>query len=144
MPAPLDATFAFFADAANLERLTPSWLNFEIVTPRPIAMRVGAEIEYRIRLYRVAIPWRTRIDLWEPGVRFIDRQLVGPYRWWHHEHTFHAVPDGTLVIDHVEYVPRFSTLSLAWVQSDLRKIFDYRLEQTRAIFGDGGEVKLRT
>ena len=94
MPAPLDETFAFFADAANLERLTPPWINFRIRTPRPIVMREGAVIDYRIGLYGLPMPWRTRIDVWEPGVRFVDRQVAGPYRWWRHEHLFEC-SDGT-------------------------------------------------
>src|SRR5690242_12109675 len=85
VPASLEETFAFFADAANLERLTPAWLNFTIRTPMPVTMSEGVEIEYRIRLYSLPIPWVSRIDVWEPGVRFVDRQLVGPYRWWHHD-----------------------------------------------------------
>jgi ligand-binding SRPBCC domain-containing protein len=124
--SPLDQTFEFFSNAANLERLTPPWLNFRIRTPLPIAMGEGAIIDYLIGLYGVPIPWRTRIDIWEPGVRFVDRQVAGPYRWWHHEHRFEAVPGGTRVIDHVEYVPRVAALSSWLVTRDVGRIFAYR------------------
>ena len=77
IPASVDETFAFFAEATNLERLTPPWINFRIRTPLPIVMREGAVIDYRIGLYGLPIPWRTRIDVWEPGVRFVDRQVAG-------------------------------------------------------------------
>jgi ligand-binding SRPBCC domain-containing protein len=126
VPQPLDHAFAFFADAANLERLTPPWLNFRILTPQPIAMHEGALIDYRIVLYGVPIPWQTRIDVWEPGVRFVDRQIAGPYLWWHHEHRFQAVANGTRVIDHVEFVPRVRWISGALVRRDVERIFDYR------------------
>ena len=126
VPVALDAAFAFFADAWNLERLTPPWLNFRIHTPRPIEMRVGAILDYRIRLHGLPIPWRTRIDVWEPGVRFVDRQVVGPYHWWRHEHRFEAVDGGTRVLDHVEYVPRLAWVSRHWVRRDVERIFDYR------------------
>src|SRR6188508_3254990 len=53
--APLEATFAFFSDASNLERLTPGWVQFSIVTPLPIVMRAGLEIDYRIRLHGVPL-----------------------------------------------------------------------------------------
>jgi ligand-binding SRPBCC domain-containing protein len=122
----LDETFAFFSDATNLERLTPPWLNFRILTPTPIAMRQGAVIDYRIVLYGVPIPWRTRIDVWEPGVRFVDRQIVGPYLWWHHEHRFEQTIGGTRVIDTVEYVPRLRWLSSPLVRRDVERIFTYR------------------
>jgi ligand-binding SRPBCC domain-containing protein len=123
---PLAVAFAFFADAWNLELLTPPWLNFRIRTPRPLAMREGAMLDYRIRLHGVPIPWRTRIDVWEPGVRFVDRQVLGPYRWWRHEHRFESVDGGTRVVDHVEYLPRVVWLSRGWVRRDVERIFAYR------------------
>lgn len=126
VPVPLDRTFAFFVDAQNLERLTPPWLSFRIQTPMPIEMREGTLIDYVIELYGVPIPWRTQIDAWEPGVRFVDRQIAGPYRWWHHEHRFEAVDRGTRVIDHVEFVPRAAWLSLWLVKRDVGRIFAFR------------------
>jgi ligand-binding SRPBCC domain-containing protein len=125
-PVPLDVAFAFFADAWNLERITPPWLNFRIRTARPLTMREGAVLEYRLRLHGLPIPWRTRIDVWEPGVRFVDRQVLGPYHWWRHEHRFEAVAGGTRVVDHVEYLPRAAWLSRRWVQRDVERIFAYR------------------
>lgn len=134
VPASLDDTFAFFADASRLQCLTPGWLHFTIVTPPPLTMRAGLEIEYRIRLYGVPIPWRSRIDVWEPGVRFVDVQLLGPYRWWHHEHRFERVPGGTRVVDHVEYVPRARWISGRLVRRDVERIFTHREQALRRIF----------
>jgi ligand-binding SRPBCC domain-containing protein len=135
VPASLDETFAFFADAAHLERLTPPWLNFRIRTPMPITMAEGLEIEYRIVLHGLPIPWLTRIDVWEPGVRFVDRQVRGPYRWWHHEHRFEAAGQGTRVLDHVEYVPRARWLSAGLVRRDVERIFEYRQHALARLFG---------
>ena len=132
--ASLSKTFAFFADAANLQRLTPPWLHFSIVTPVPVQMRIGLEIAYLIRLYGLPLPWRSRIDVWQPCIHFVDRQIVGPYRWWRHEHRFEAVPGGTRVIDDVDYAPRLGWLSGAVVRRDLRRIFAYRHEALRRIF----------
>ena len=122
----LEQTFAFFSDAANLEQLTPPWLRFTVVTPRPIVMREGAIIDYRIRLRGVPMAWQSRIDVWEPGVRFVDRQVVGPYRWWRHEHRFEAWIGGTLVEDRVEYLPRFPVVSGPLVERELARIFAFR------------------
>jgi len=134
IPASIEETFAFFADAANLERLTPPWLSFQIRTPLPIDMRVGTEIEYRISLHGLPIPWHSRIDVWEPGVRFVDRQLTGPYVWWHHEHRFEPAGDGTRVIDRVAYIPRMRWLSGALVRRDLDRIFTFRQQALQGIF----------
>lgn len=134
VPASLDETFAFFCDAVNLEQITPSWLNFSIRTKAPIAMREGTEIDYTIVLHGFPIPWKTRIDVWEPGIRFVDRQLSGPYRWWHHEHRFEAVEGGTRVIDHVEFLPRLAWLTRGWVARDVQRIFAFRQARLREIF----------
>ena len=134
VPVSLEETFAFFSDAANLERLTPPWLAFRIRTPLPIVMREGATIDYRISLRGLPLPWRSRIDVWEPDVCFVDRQIVGPYRWWRHEHRFSRVDGGTRVVDHVEYVPRMRALSRRLVERDLTRIFDYRYDSLQRIF----------
>ncbi|MBA3948531.1 MAG: SRPBCC family protein [Acidobacteria bacterium] len=133
--APIDETFAFFSDARNLEKLTPPWLRFDVRTHGDLAMREGRIINYRIVLYGLPIPWQTRIDVWEPGVRFVDRQVRGPYRWWHHEHRFEAAGGGTRVIDHVEYVPRARWISAGLVRRDVERIFDYRQQTLAALFG---------
>jgi len=130
LPGPPGAVFPFFADAGNLEAITPGWLAFRIVTPRPIEMHVGALIEYRLRLHGVPVSWLTRIEEWEPGVRFVDAQLRGPYALWHHTHEFEADGDGTIVRDTVRYALPFGVFGglahLAFVRRDLEKIFDYR------------------
>ena len=134
VPATLEQAFAFFAEAANLERLTPPWLRFRIQTPPPIVMREGTEIDYRISLRGLPLPWRSRIDVWEPGVRFVDRQVVGPYRWWRHEHRLERVAGGTRVTDDVEYLPRLRLFSRRLVERDLGRIFDYRQDALTRIF----------
>ena len=122
--APVAEAFAFFADAANLERLTPPWLRFSIRTPMPVAMRAGVEIEYRLRLYGVPIRWVSVINVWETGVRFVDRQIAGPYLWWVHEHRFEPAGDATRMIDTVEYRPRMAWLTGGFVSRDVERIFD--------------------
>jgi ligand-binding SRPBCC domain-containing protein len=134
VPAPLDAAFAVFSDASNLQQLTPSWLQFSIVTPLPIVMRVGLEIDYRIRLYGVPLAWTSRIDVWEPEYRFVDRQIAGPYLWWRHEHRFESAGGATRVIDEVEYVPRAAWMTARMVRRDVERIFRYRQGALQQIF----------
>ena len=119
--------FPFFADAANLEAITPPWLGFRIVTQQPVVMREGALIEYRLRLRGVPLRWRTRIDVWEPGVRFVDRQLSGPYRVWRHTHEFEADgPGHTVMRDVVRWQAPLHRFSAPLVRRDIERIFDFR------------------
>jgi ligand-binding SRPBCC domain-containing protein len=132
----LETTFGFFADAGNLQRLTPPWLDFSILTPQPIPMRQGALIDYRIKVHGVPIRWRTEIAEWAPPVRFVDRQLRGPYRLWHHTHTFRSVDEGTIVEDTVRYRPLGGTLAhRLFVKRDLERIFTYRQEEILRALG---------
>lgn len=135
VPRPLSEVFAFFADAQNLERLTPSWLRFEILTPAPIQMRAGTLIDYRIRLYGIPMTWRTLISVWEPPYRFVDEQLRGPYSIWWHEHLFEERSGGTLIRDRVRYRAPFGVLSHPlFVMRQLDKIFSFRHEVIAKIF----------
>ena len=134
VPAPLDEAFAFFSDARNLGRITPPWLDFKIKSAGDLTMREGLLIDYRISLHGIPIPWRTRIDVWEPGARFVDRQVRGPYVWWWHEHRFEAAGSRTRVIDRVEYLPRAAWLSGGFVQRDVERIFNHRMDALPAIF----------
>jgi ligand-binding SRPBCC domain-containing protein len=127
---PTDAVFGFFARAANLERITPPWLGFSLITPEPVSMGVGTLIEYRLHLHRIPLRWTSRIELWEPGRAFVDVQVKGPYRVWHHRHEFQPAGTGTLVRDHVTYALPFGPLGevahAAFVERDLARIFAFR------------------
>jgi ligand-binding SRPBCC domain-containing protein len=134
LPGTPDEVFPFFADAGNLEAITPPTLRFDIVTPRPIEMHVGTLIEYRLTLHGLPISWLTRIAEWEPGVRFVDEQIQGPYKLWHHTHEFEATGDGqTLMRDTVRwaipYGPLGEVARVLFVQRDLDRIFDFRTQE---------------
>jgi ligand-binding SRPBCC domain-containing protein len=135
LPASRDAVFGFFADARNLERLTPPWLHFRILTPGPIDMRAGAHIDYRILLHGIPLRWQSAITAWDPPRSFIDEQIRGPYRCWVHTHTFEEERGGTRVRDSVEFDVIASWLTGWFVMRDLRKIFAYRHQTLIGIFG---------
>lgn len=136
LPHPPDELFRFFGDPANLECLTPSWLNFRILTPLPIVMGAGTLIDYRLRLRGVPMRWRTLIEVWEPPVRFIDVQLRGPYRLWRHEHLFLGEGGGTVLRDRVSYAVPLDFLVHRWlVRPDIERIFRFRAEVMRSRFG---------
>lgn len=126
--APPDV-FAFFADATNLELITPPELSFSIVSPLPLVMHAGTLIDYRLRLFGVPIKWRTRIASWDPPVHFADEQLRGPYSVWLHRHHFVERNAGTLMIDEVRYslpLAPWSEPAHPLVRLELRRIFTYR------------------
>ncbi len=140
IPQPLETVFPFFADVGNLERITPRFLHFRILTWLPLTMRVGARIDYRLRLLGFPIRWTTQIEVYEPRLRFIDTQLSGPYKTWVHLHEFCTVADGTLMRDVVDYdLPYYGPLgTLArelFVARLLERIFDYRRDVIADIFG---------
>lgn len=130
---PVDAAFAFYGDAVNLEPLTPPWLRFEVLTPGPIELGAGALLDYRLRLHGFPIRWQTRIEIWEPPHRFVDTQASGPYALWEHTHLFEPDGDGASVIhDRVRYAIPYGPLgALAdrlFVRRDLKRIFDFRAQ----------------
>jgi ligand-binding SRPBCC domain-containing protein len=139
LPRPIEDVFAFFSEARNLEAMTPPWLGFRIVSPGTIVLRLGTRIHYRIRLHRLPLRWVTEIQTWGPPHEFVDVQLRGPYRFWHHTHRFERVDGGTLVRDAVRYVLPFGPLGRlahAWiVKPDLEAIFDYRALRMTELLG---------
>ena len=135
LPRPIDEVFEFFADAGNLELLTPKWLKFRILTPLPIAMYPGRLIDYRLKVHGIPVGWQSEITVWEPPYRFVDESRRGPYRFWRHEHRFEEVDGGTRVMDEVHYgVPGGALVHWAVVGRDLLNIFRYRREQLAAHF----------
>ena len=139
LPQSIDAVFAFFGNAENLERITPPELAFEILTPTPILMRAGKLIDYRLRLFSVPFRWRTRIVEWEPPHHFVDEQLRGPYASWRHVHTFVECETGTRMTDRVEYRLPFlpaGVIALPLVRRQLDHIFRYRASTIRRLLSD--------
>jgi ligand-binding SRPBCC domain-containing protein len=131
--------FEFFARAENLERITPPWLSFQMLTPGPIEMGPGTLIEYRLRLHGLPLRWTSRIELWEEQRSFVDQQVHGPYRFWRHLHEFVPVRRGTCVRDRVEYALPLGSLGdllgLPVVRRDLVRIFEYRRSAVARLLG---------
>jgi ligand-binding SRPBCC domain-containing protein len=141
LPLAIEPVFAFFSDAGNLELLTPPWMQFCVLTPRPIDMSAGVRIDYRLRVKFVPIRWQSEITVWQPPRRFVDEQRRGPYRVWIHRHEFEERDGGTLVRDHVDYVPRgwpcARLINRLLVAPDLRAIFAYRHQKIRDLLAPG-------
>lgn len=139
LPVERSELFPFFADATNLERITPDTLRFEVITPPPLRMREGARIDYRLSLRGLPLRWTSEIVVWEPPSRFVDLQIRGPYRSWRHEHVLEEQDGGTLCRDTVDYQvpggPLAPLVHALFVRADVLRIFRYRQETLAELFG---------
>ena len=139
--APLDEVFEFFGEPRNLERITPPWLGFEIVSMPDGVLKQGDRIEYRIRLFGIPVRWVTRIVSWRENESFEDLQERGPYAYWLHLHRFEEVDGGIRMTDRVEYRLPFGMLGWWvagwWVRRRLDEIFDYRSRVIQEAFAGG-------
>ena len=138
IPRPIEEVFSFFSAAENLEQITPPWLGFKILNVTPGPLTKGSEIRYSLQLHGIPIHWRTEIRTWIPPFRFVDIQRSGPYRLWHHTHTFQAHGNSTRMTDVVRYTLPFGILGRIVhalnVRADVRRIFDYRRKRVEEFF----------
>jgi ligand-binding SRPBCC domain-containing protein len=136
----------FFADARNLEILTPPWLGFRILSPEPIAMWAGARIQHRLGWHGLPLRWVTEIEAWEPPLRFVHVQRRGPYALWHQTHSFEPDAGGTRLRDHVRYALALGPLGRLMhrlsVRKDLDTIFAYRARRVKELFGERGAANV--
>ncbi len=139
IPRPIDEVFAFFAEARNLEALTPAWLGFRIVSVNPLPIQAGTLIRYQLRWHGIPLRWLTEIQSWTPPTGFVDVQLKGPYRLWYHTHSFEPLNGGTLMRDEVRYALPFGPLGrlvhVLMVRANVEAIFDFRAARVSEIFG---------
>ena len=143
LPLPPDQLFRFFERPENLALLTPPEMGFQIMTPGPLEMRQGAVIDYSVGIFGVRMHWRTLIAEYDPPYRFVDMQLKGPYKLWHHTHRFEPHPEGTLMHDRVVYVLPFGILGRLMhslvVKKQLNDIFSFRERVIKEYFGKGAD-----
>ena len=141
LPCGIAEVFPFFADAMNLERITPPELCFRILTPRPISMGQGALIRYRLKLYGIPFKWSSLITVWDPPHRFVDEQQRGPYGLWAHTHCFTEQEGATRMTDEVVYELPFRPIGEILhplIRRLITRIFLFRQRTIHGIIGNGG------
>lgn len=140
---PREKVFEFFSDAENLEAITPEFLNFTILNVSTPTIERGTLIDYELKIRGLPVKWRTEIEEWNPPNSFVDVQSRGPYKKWHHTHTFTEAQGGTLVKDRVLYrLPgeRFGkAVAGSWVRKDVDKIFAFRASELQKQFSESLE-----
>jgi ligand-binding SRPBCC domain-containing protein len=140
LPYARDQVFAFFAEASNLQRITPPELGFEMVTPQPIHLHEGACIEYRLHLFGIPFSWHSEIQRWNPPEEFVDVQRRGPYKHWVHTHRFREEQGVTIIEDEVQYALPYAPLGelvYPLVRLQLHRIFRYRQHAIQTYFFEG-------
>ena len=139
IPVAIEDIWDFVSSAANLEKITPPWLSFQIKQISTPQVDVGTRITYTLKLHGVPFTWQSHIAEWRPKVEFVDEQEKGPYRIWFHRHVFTELAGGTLIEDRVDYqLPLFplGQVALPLVKKDLIRIFSYRKEATAFYFAN--------
>lgn len=139
VPRRPEEVFPFFADAHNLEKITPDFLRFRVRDVTPKELGAGTVIDYKLSLRGLPIRWRSVIESWEPGRGFVDRQTRGPYRTWHHTHEFEPARGGTIIRDRVRYEVPLGALGEivagGLVRRDVERIFEFRRDKVTEMFG---------
>lgn len=138
LPRKSQDVFTFFSDEKNLEKLTPEYLNFHVLNKSTETIQEGTLINYQLKLHGIPMKWKSLIESWDPGKKFVDRQITGPYKLWHHTHEFEEMAGGTLIRDRVIYKLPFGRLGEAvsgqFVKSDVAKIFSFRKKVIAQLF----------
>ena len=140
LPLLRDQVFACFAEAPNLERITPPELGFEMVTPQPLHLSAGTRIDYHLQLFGIPCSWQTEIQRWDPPEVFVEVQRRGPYQHWVHTHRFREDDGATIIEDEGQYALSYAPLSelvYPLVRLQLHRIFRYRQHAIQAVFFEG-------
>ncbi|MEO8031906.1 MAG: SRPBCC family protein [Gemmatimonadota bacterium] len=140
---PRDRVFAFFADATNLERITPPELGFRILNPAPVIIGQGSLLDYRLQLHGIPFHWQSLISTWQPPDCFVDEQVRGPYHSWVHRHRFLDDGSGTVIEDCVDYrlpLGPLGRLIQPLVRLQLDRIFAYRQQAVIACLAEHPDI----
>ena len=153
LPLPPERVFDFFSDARNLEAITPPSLQFHIITDGPIEIRSGTIIDYRLKLSGIPFRWQSVIEEYDPPRKFVDRQVRGPYAYWHHTHSFAPLAGeggGVVATDMTDLVryrmpfgPIGTMVHALFVRRQLNAIFDFRNKKLVELITSDNQAEIR-
>jgi len=139
----IERCWKFFSDPSNLSLITPPEMKFSIISPDPVPpMYAGMVIRYTVRpLFGVPLKWITEITQVKEHHFFIDNQVKGPFRLWHHQHFFTETNQGVLMRDVVTYELPFGFIGRLFgsriVAARVKHIFAHRSKVIDHFFGTG-------
>jgi len=139
LPISLELAWDFFSSPANLNKITPKDMSFEIKTKLDGEMYAGMLIDYTVKpLLNIPMAWTTEITHIKKGEYFIDEQRFGPYKLWHHEHHFEKTDKGVLMTDKLLYGLSFGVIGNAlnslFISKRIQEIFDFRYDKLNELF----------
>ncbi len=141
LKANINEIWDFASNPANLQKITPEYMGFEILTDNlPEKIYEGMIISYKVSpLMGIKMNWTTEITHVKEHKYFIDVQQEGPYSFWHHQHHFQENKNGILMTDILTYKPPFGIFgriaNKLIIETKLNQIFDYRIKKMEEIFG---------
>ena len=140
LPITRQEAWEFFSMPGNIDLITPADAGFQTTYLSAEKMHEGQIITYRAKVFpMVNMTWVTEIKAVDEGFSFIDVQLFGPYKLWHHRHTFEDIEGGVLMKDLVHYVMPMGFIGeiagKLFVGEKLRRVFDFRRKALEEKFG---------
>lgn len=144
IPASIDEVWDFISSPANLKKITPKYMGFDIISQQlDEKMFPGMIVSYKVSpVFGIKMIWVTEITHVKEKEYFVDEQRVGPYSIWHHQHRIAPIEGGVLMTDTVSYKPPFGVLgniaNSILIKRQLKEIFDFRTSAMENIFGKWG------
>lgn len=137
--ASLEECWAFFSSPANLQKITPNDMGFQITDFDGKPMYAGQIIQYKVSpLLGIKLGWMTVITQVKDNSYFVDEQRFGPYALWHHKHFFEKTEKGIKMTDVVHYSLPLGILGRIMntliVENKLNEIFKFREKKINEIF----------
>jgi hypothetical protein len=104
LPVTAEEAFAWHDRPGALERLIPPWERVEVLQ-RSGGIADGGRVTLRVHVGPAAFRWVAYHRDYQPGRRFVDEQMEGPFRRWVHVHDFEPVtPGSSRLTDRIELV----------------------------------------
>ncbi|MEN8775062.1 MAG: SRPBCC family protein [Akkermansiaceae bacterium] len=140
IPISIKEAWSFFSSPKNLEAMTPPDMGFKIVSLPSETLYEGEIIQYSVKaLPGIWIPWISEIKSLHEGESFVDDQISGPFKFWHHRHSFEEIDGGTIVKDLIHYTVGFGVFGeiarALVVKKQLAKMFEHRRVVLEEKFG---------